>query len=133
MSSNIYEFFCYSPMDNSAPAKAARTKKHCPILNEKCHKTLSDGSVSGVCTLKPATSKPVICCPIRLYANSYRILSAVAEAAFKQKVILIPGPEARMAKGATGKCRVAVFGKGWGKELRLPNRGRGPDRRLRFG
>ena len=124
MASNIIEFFGYSPTDNSAAAKKARTKKQCPFLNSTCQKTLSDGSISGACTLKPKTSKPVICCTIRLYADNYKILSDVAHAAFNRDVILLSGHKAQIEKAPPGKCKVAVFGKGWGKELRLPNRGK---------
>lgn len=124
MASNIIEFFGYSPADNSAFAKKARAKKRCPFLDSTCQKTLSNGAVSGVCTLKPKTSAPVICCPIRLYADNYKILTDVAQAAFKRDVVLLLGQKTIAGKVPSGKCRVAVFGKGWGKELRLPNRGK---------
>lgn len=120
MASNIIEFFGYSPADRSAVAASARAQKQCPFLQRKCVKTLSDGEISGACTLKPKNGGPVICCPIRLYANSYEILRDIARVAFGPLIPLVPSNA--MAR-EIGEC-VAVFGKGWGKELRLPNRGR---------
>jgi Restriction endonuclease NotI len=119
MASNIIEFFGYDPHDNSPAAKQARKQKHCPILGSQCTKTLSDGEISGACTLKPKKSGPVICCPIRLYAKNYRILNEVVDVAFGTGIPLVPAN--KITKG--GDC-VAVFGKGWGKELRLPARGK---------
>lgn len=124
MASNIVEFFGYSPGDASREASLARREKRCPFIQDICQKTLSDGAISGVCTLKPKTSGPVICCPYRLYAEDYRILSDVAKTAFGGEVALFPGKAAKTAKAAVGTIKVAVFGKRWGKELRLPNRGR---------
>ena len=120
MASRIIEFFGYSPEDNSAVATQARENLQCPFLGRQCVKTLSDGLISGVCTLKPKNSGPVICCPIRLYARNYEILRDVARSAFGPNIPLVP---ANTLTEATGEC-VAVFGKGWGKELRLPNRGK---------
>jgi hypothetical protein len=60
----------------------------------------------------------VICCPIRLYAHNYRVLSDVAQVAFAPNLSLFPGDN--LPKGTD--C-IAVFGKRWGKELRLPTRG----------
>lgn len=127
MASNIVEFFGYAPADASSLAVQARADKRCPFIGDTCQKTLSDGAVSGVCTLKPKTSGPVICCPIRLYANDYRILVDVAQTAFGGPVELFPGNAAKTQQPSSRKTKaikVAVFGKRWGKELRLPNRGR---------
>lgn len=124
MASRIIELFGYAPTDQSADASQARAKKYCPFISSTCHKTLSDGTISGACTLKPATSGPVICCPYRLYSDDYKVLSDVATAAFGGDVELIPGQLARTRSVSPGKIKVAVFGKRWGKELRLPNRGR---------
>jgi hypothetical protein len=121
MASKIVEFFGYAPQDNSAAAKRARAQRECPFLGKECTKTLSDGQISGVCTLKPVTSGPVICCPIRLYAKNYEILRNVARIAFGPSIPLLP------VSASTKETRehIAVFGKGWGKELRLPSRGKG--------
>ena len=124
LASNIVELFGFAPGDQSDRAALARSERRCPFIGDTCQKNLSDGSISGVCTLKPKTSGPVICCPYRLYANSYRVLSDVAEAAFGAEVELFPGTSAKGSLSMSGRVRVAVFGKRWGKELRLPNRGR---------
>jgi len=120
MASNIVEFFGFSPGDRSAVAVSARAQRECPFLQRRCVKTLNDGEISGACTLKPKTAGPVICCPIRLYANNYEILRDIARVAFGPVIPLVPSNATTLG---TGEC-IAVFGKGWGKELRLPNRGR---------
>jgi hypothetical protein len=123
MADKIFEFFGYSPTDQSPKAKKARKSLECPFLGQTCTKTLRDGTISGVCTIKPMTSGPVICCPIRLYANDYRILRDVAKNVFGDGIELVVGSEvAAYRTKEPGKDCVAVFGKRWGKELRLPNR-----------
>lgn len=124
MASRIIEFFGYAPGDRSPVAAQTRRDKVCPFLNTTCQKTLSDGSVSGACTLQPKRGGPVICCPYRLYAEEYKALSDVAKAAFGDACDLHPGHNAARAPQHAGRHLVAVFGKRWGKELRLPNRGR---------
>jgi len=120
MASKIIEFFGYSPEDRSPVAIEARRNLNCPFLGRQCVKTLSDGLISGACTLKPTNGGPVICCPIRLYANNYKVLHDVARVAFGPVIPLLP---ASGITADTGEC-VAVFGKGWGRELRLPTRGK---------
>lgn len=126
MAGTIWEFFGYRTDDSSPEARAAAANKKCPIIGEMCEKKFSDGVTSGVCTLKPMTSEPVICCPIRMYADDYRILKDVCVMAFGEELELIPGREALDFVIAEGKSCVAVFGKRWGGELRLPQKsGRG--------
>ncbi len=120
MASRIVEFFGYDPEDRSPAAIEARRKLHCPFLKRQCVKTLNDGLISGACTLKPTNAGPVICCPIRLYAKNYEVLRDVARLAFGPVIPLVCASE---ITDRTGEC-VAVFGKGWGKELRLPTRGK---------
>lgn len=123
MASNILEFFGYSPRDASAEAQEARRSLRCPFLGQTCTKTLSDGLISGMCTLKPKTSGPVICCPIRLYAGNYQILKDVADQAFGGGIELMTGSALAGYRASNpGKPAIAVFGKRWGKELRLPSR-----------
>jgi len=122
MAGTIWEFFGYRPGDKSTEAQEAVDRETCPIIKETCEKTFNDGVISGVCTLKPITSGPVICCPIRLYAEDYKILREVALIAFGEKLDLIPGREAvHFSKTKNKKC-IAVFGKRWGGELRLPQK-----------
>lgn len=121
MSGNIEELFGLSPRDNSPTAKRLRRTMECPFLGERCTKNLRDGAPSGGCSIKPVTSAPVIVCPIRLYANDYRILQEVSDSVFGKGMSLRSAvPASGHAK--TGKS-VAVFGRGWGGELRLPARG----------
>lgn len=122
MASIIYEFFGYRPEDDSLEALKAASDRCCPILNTTCEKTLSDGKISGVCSLKPITSGPVICCPIRLYADDYKMLSDIVKHAFGSDFPLVPGREAITKIKTTKIPSVAVFGKKWGGELRLPQR-----------
>ncbi len=126
MASRITELFGYDPKDQSTAARAARAKLECPFISAKCSKSLNDGTISGVCTISQINSGPVICCPIRLYAEDYKILRDIADAAFGPGKELVPGNKIKqyIAK-RTGKEFVAVFGKRWGKELRLPNRKKG--------
>jgi hypothetical protein len=120
----IVEFFGYSPSDQSEKATEARAALRCPFLNADCTKKFRDEAVSGACTVRLATSGPIICCPNRLYAQNYRILSDVAQSVFGEGVHLISGEQVAHVKH-DGRF-VAVFGKRWGKELRLPKRsGRG--------
>ncbi len=126
MAGTIWEFFGYRTDDSSIEAKAAAAKKECPIIGEACEKSFSDGVTSGVCALKPMTSEPVICCPIRMYADEYRILKDVSIKAFGEGLKLVPGREALGFATTEGESCIAAFGKRWGGELRLPQKsGRG--------
>jgi hypothetical protein len=120
MASRIIEFFGYDPTDGTQAVVESRSNLRCPFLSRQCVKTLSDGLISGACTLKPSTGSPVICCPIRLYAKNYAVLHDVARIAFGPTLPLLP---ANAITDVTDEC-IAVFGKGWGKELRLPARGK---------
>ena len=123
MASNIIEFFGFSPKDLSPEAKKARQTLQCPFQRRTCTKTLSDGLISGVCTIKPMTSGPVICCPVRLYANDYQILKDVAVQAFGSGIDLMTASDVAGYRASNpGKPAIAVFGKRWGKELRLPRK-----------
>jgi len=121
MAGNIHELFGFPPGDASADAEWHRSQSRCPFIGATCTKTLNDGVVSGVCTIKQVTSPPVICCPVRLYADSYSILSDVADQCFGPGQELLPADEA--VKVARERPAVAVFGKRWGGELHLPSVG----------
>ena len=126
MAGYIHEFFGYRATDTSSEAVAAARALECPFLHDRCEKTLSNKDVSGVCAIKPVTTAPVICCPIRLYAEDYAILRDVSDRAFGAGIPLEPGRAAKSVAQATARPTVAVFGKKWGGELRLPQRaGRG--------
>ena len=119
MSLKIAELFGYVPTDLSPVAISARTSEACPFIGKKCIKKFKSGIVSGACAVTPATSSVVICCPIRMYAQNYQILLDVARECFGPNARLIRELKSRVGDGHD----VIVFGKGWGKELRLPSRG----------
>lgn len=121
MSLRLAEFFGFSPGDLSEPARDYRARQACPFVGGKCIKSFKSGMVSGACAVKPATSGPVICCPNRMYAENYRVLLDVARACFGQEARLCRSTDEMKCDGKD----VRVFGKRWGKELRLPNRGKG--------
>jgi len=124
MAGYIAEFFGYRAEDNSTEAQIAAGRQQCPFLRGQCTKILSrDRIVSGVCAVRQKTegSPVVICCPNRIYAEEYKMLYYIARAAFGCELNLYSGrtavEEARVNGGA-----IAVFGHGWGGELRLPQR-----------
>ncbi|UPU89690.1 hypothetical protein LGT36_002295 [Demequina sp. TMPB413] len=105
-------------------ARRAAEQYRCPILDSRCEKqlhTTGDGP-AGVCSIKPMTSSPVVCCPIRLYADEYRVLRDVADIAFGPGPKLVPGGSAVPVAMRDGRPVVAVFGKRWGGELRVPKK-----------
>lgn len=123
MASYIFEFFGYRSEDQSSQALSAAANEKCPFIQDICEKTFSDGTISGVCSIRQATSKDaVVCCPIRLYSDDYQILKNISDRAFKQNLPLVPGKDAiAFAQEHSQEC-VAVFGKRWGGELRLPQK-----------
>ncbi|MDO4203799.1 MAG: NotI family restriction endonuclease [Selenomonadaceae bacterium] len=124
MAGYISEFFGYRAEDSSATAISAANKKCCPFLGTQCTKVLSrDRTVSGVCSihLSSAKSPNVICCPIRIYADDYKMLRTIAKMAFKKDYNLYSG-RAAVDKAKVEGGAIAVFGHGWGGELRLPQR-----------
>jgi hypothetical protein len=124
MAGYISEFFGFRAEDNSDAALRAAANGVCPFLGSQCTKILSrDRTVSGVCAIKQKTegSPSVICCPNRLYAEDYRLLKTISEDAFHQQLCLYAGRVA-VEKAIEENGAVAVFGHGWGGELRLPQR-----------
>lgn len=124
MAGKIVEFFGFAPRDPSATAVAARDAKTCPFVGGTCVKTLSDGEISGACSIRASGDRTVVCCPVRLYADDYAVLHHVAELAFGSDIALRSGPAALTAPIPDGKSIIAVFGKKRGGELRLPSRAR---------
>jgi len=118
----IVELFGYNPSDRTKTAVTARHDGTCPFIGAGCTKLLGrDGKVSGVCIVRQVTSGPVIICPNRLYADGYRILKDIGEASFGKGIRLIASDNLIDTKH-DGRD-VIVFGKRWGKELKLPKRG----------
>lgn len=124
MAGYISEFFGYAAEDNSDVAVRAAQERYCAILGSKCEKLLHsvDDGPAGVCAIRPMTSEPVICCPIRLYANQYQVLADVAKIAFGRALTLVPGRQAVPRALESQIEVVAVFGKKWGGELRVPKK-----------
>lgn len=124
MAGYIVEFFGYRAEDSSDSALNAAARQVCPFLCRQCTKVLSrDRLIAGVCAVRQKTegSPNVICCPNRIYADDYKLLHTIANQAFGQKYNLYAGRAAvQNAKNEGGA--VAVFGHGWGGELRLPQR-----------
>lgn len=125
MAGTIYELFGYRAADHSEVARESAEYRSCPFLGDYCIKTFNDETrtVSGVCAVKPVTSGPVICCPIRLYADDYRVLRDISDRAFGPGYSIHKGGSALRHVRATGQAAVAVFGKRWGAELRVPQKG----------
>ncbi len=126
MSGYISEFFGYRAEDGSPDASQNTAKQVCPFLASYCTKALGDKTnrtLSGVCAVRQvaAGSPAVICCPNRIYAENYKMLSTIALKAFGKEYKLYAGRLAvEQAKQEGGA--IAVFGHGWGGELPLPKR-----------
>ena len=124
MAGYIAEFFGYRAEDNSEAALQSIAQRKCPFLGSQCTKILSrDREIAGVCAVRQKTdnSPTVICCPNRIYADNYKMLHTISERAFGQKINLYSG-RAAVEKAKTEGVAIAVFGHGWGGELRLPQR-----------
>jgi len=124
MAGTISEFFGYRAEDKSKVALKAASDKKCPFLCTACTKLLGrTREISGVCAIrqKKKGSPSVICCPNRIYAEDYKVLRTVSRMAFGKELPLCAG-RAAVAKAKSNGGAVAVFGHGWGGELRLPKR-----------
>lgn len=124
MSGYISEFFGYKAEDTSTIALNTANSQICPFLGSPCTKVLSrDHLISGVCSVRQKTegSPSVICCPIRIYAEDYKMLHLISRQAFGRDFGLYAGRAAVERARAEGGS-IAVFGHGWGGELRLPQR-----------
>ncbi len=124
MAGYIAEFFGYRAEDKSEIALQTVAKRRCPFIEGQCTKILSrDREIAGVCAVRQKTenSANVICCPNRIYADNYKMLHTISRRAFGGDYNLYAGRAAvEKAKAETGA--IAVFGHGWGGELRLPQR-----------
>ena len=124
MSGYISEFFGYKAEDASTIALNAANSQICPFLGSPCTKVLSrDHLISGVCSVRQKTegSPSVICCPIRIYAEDYKLLHLISRQAFGRDFGLYAG-RAAVERARVEGGSIAVFGHGWGGELRLPQR-----------
>ena len=124
MAGYISEFFGYRAEDDSEIALTAAARQMCPFTGKQCGKILArDRMISGVCAVRQKTenSPDVICCPIRIYADDYKMLKEIAQKAFSCSLNLYSG-RAAVEKARIESGAIAVFGHGWGGELRLPQR-----------
>lgn len=124
MAGYIAEFFGYRSEDCSEKSLSSAARRSCPFSSSACSKYLGRERVpSGVCTIRQKTpgSPDVICCPFRIYAENYKMLRSIAKKAFGEDLNLYAGRAAVQKAQAEGGA-IAVFGKGWGGELRLPQR-----------
>ena len=109
MALQVVEFFGFIPLDPSASKYAL--EKRCPFIEGPCCKPNH-----GACSVQQLTApEPIICCPNRMYADGYRMLTEIAESVFGGPVSLIKPGE---AKGRPEE--VIVFGHNWSQELPLP-------------
>lgn len=128
MGGKIVEFFGYRPTDNSPEALAAANQSWCQFINETCTKTIKDESgksvIAGSCAIQQSsnTAPHVICCPHRLYAEDYKMISDLARIAFGDDFPMCSGRSAIDKVLSTGSPALAVFGHRWGGELRLPQK-----------
>lgn len=124
MAGTISEFFGYRAEDRSEAALKAAADRRCPFIGSACTKLLGRmRTISGVCAIrqKRQGSPSVICCPNRIYAEEYKMLHTIASDAFKRALPLYAG-RAAVARAKSDGGAIAVFGHGWGGELRLPQR-----------
>lgn len=124
MSGYIADFFGFKAEDKSRAARLYAYQKKCPFLGSQCTKVLSrDREISGVCAVRQKSegSPDIICCPIRMYADDYKMLKDVAHLAFGKDLNLYSGRVA-VTKAKKEDGAIAVFGHGWGGELHLPQR-----------
>ena len=123
MSGFIAEFFGYPSGNRPVAAVNAAGKKACPFLCGPCTKILArDGTASGVCAIRQVSDPTrVICCPNRIYADHFKMIGTISEKAFGMKLPAFAG-RAAVEKARELGGAVAVFGHGWGGELRLPQR-----------
>jgi len=124
MAGYIAEFFGYRPEDKSEISLQSAAKRKCPFLESQCTKVLSrDREIAGVCAVrqKSDNSHPVICCPNRIYTDNYKMLHTISFKAFGENTNLYAG-RAAVEKAKAENGAIAVFGHGWGGELRSPQR-----------
>jgi hypothetical protein len=120
--SHLFEFFGYAATDHSPEAIRSVETMDCPFQEAGCTKKLLNVP-TGACSLKqPTIPSPTIICPTRLYADNHQILQDVADRAFGPGLKLVTGLSATAAAIESGERVVAVFGKGSGGEMRLPQR-----------
>lgn len=117
MPARVVEFFGFKPLDPAGFPFADNAPPSCPFVGAKCIKPKL-----GACSIEQTSTDPVIICPNRLYANDHYILADIAVQAFGSGVVLTKAADikAHKAAGTLTGYEVAVFGKYWGSELKIP-------------
>ena len=118
MALKIVEFFGFSPYDPIAE-KFSKDRK-CPFVEDKCIKPRH-----GACSIvTPTETKPIICCPNRMYANDFKILKDIARDVFSIDCSFIGLEEAREVIEDSNRSfvgdEVIMFGRYKAGELSLP-------------
>ena len=120
MAFTILEWFGRLVGDKTSEATELRRTKQCPFIKSACTKLYGDGSVNSVCSVDTSEG-PLVICPNRLYAESYKILKDASLAAFGPGMSLVFTPNIRKT---SGQNRVLALGKRSGGEIKLPTRGK---------
>lgn len=102
-------------------ARVARETRTCPFRPGSCVKRFNDGTLSGVCSVELTDGRTVILCPERFYADNYAVIRQIAETIGRELPLLPPD---RASDYPQSDC-IAVFGRGWGGELKIPGAGGG--------
>lgn len=116
MALQVVEFFGYAPLD--AAAEVDVLLRRCPFVGGDCIKPNH-----GACSVRQGKNpEPIICCPNRIYADEFQVLTQIAADAFGQGLELVKPAEvaARRLQGRLTGREVAVFGRYWSQELPLP-------------
>ncbi|MBN8936420.1 MAG: hypothetical protein J0I13_09055, partial [Rhizobiales bacterium] len=113
------EWFGYDVADTSPEALSGQSHSLCPFIDATCTKGPS-ASPTGACSAHQTRGNTLAICPNRLYDAGYRVLSNVAREAFGTSATVIH-PDEFHATVHDG-TKVVAFGKGYGRELRLPSR-----------
>lgn len=115
MALQVIEFFGYTPLDPAAAGNVA--DRQCPFVGNNCIKPNH-----GACSVRQVSeAEPVICCPNRMYADHFKILTEIAAETFGAGATLVRPADvaAHVAAGSMTGNEVAVFGRYWGQELAL--------------
>ena len=118
MALKIVEFFGFSPFDPIARQFVESRK--CPFVEDRCIKPRH-----GACSIvTPTETKPIICCPNRMYANDFQILKDIAREVFSIECNFIGLEEARRIIADSNRTfvgnEVIMFGRYKAGELSLP-------------
>ena len=122
---DIAELFGFQPDDTRRGAVDGYETQRCPFSEGTCTKTNHDGSVVyGVCSVREGSgksSRDIVICPTRLYAEKHAALRQVASLVWgKSATLVISGDLASLrARARAIEFPVVAFGHGSGREIAL--------------